>query len=61
MSYSTLFAFDYANSESQSEFTLSRYNLIIFDCKYCKSAKISGKKFAVYECENRYLDGILEK
>ena len=59
MPYSTLYAFDYADSESEFQFTLSRYNLIIFDCKYCKNAKIS-KIFAVYECDNRHLDWILE-
>ena len=36
---STLYAFDYADSESEFQFTLSRHNLIIFDCKYCKNAK----------------------
>ena len=41
MPYSTFYAFDYVDSESESHFTLSRHNLIIFDCKYCKNAKLS--------------------
>ena len=59
MPYSTLYTFDYVDSESEYQFKLSCHNLIIFDCKYCKNAKIS-KKHAVYECDNRHLDCILE-
>ena len=48
MSNSTLHAFDYADFESDYQFTLSRHYLIIFECKYCKNAKISGKKKWTY-------------
>ena len=55
MPYSTLYAFDYANSESEFQFTLSRHNLIIFDCKIARMLKYR-KIFAVYECDSRHLD-----
>ena len=60
MPYCTLYAFDYADSESEFQFTLLRHNLITFDCKYCKKNVKISNFFAVYECDNQHLDWILE-